>query len=55
MVDKSDPAMLQKIFKELIRLRNNVEEFKETVSEQFQNQASRMKEQMSRMDKLEPF
>ena len=48
MVDKSTPAMLQKIFRELMRLRDNVEEFKDTVSVKFQEQASRM-------EKLEDF
>jgi hypothetical protein len=42
MVDKTDPASIQKIFRELMKLRNNVEEFKDIVSVQFQEQASRM-------------
>ena len=53
MVDKSEPAMLQKIFRELMKLRDNVEEFKQSVDTKFQDLASRMGEQSSRMDKLE--
>ena len=34
--------MLQKILRELIKLRENVEEFKDTVSVKFQKQASIM-------------
>ena len=42
MLNKSDPAMLQKILRELLKLREYVEEFKDTVSVKFQEQASNM-------------
>ena len=48
MVDKSTPAMLQKIFRTFMMLRDDVEEFKDTVNVKFQ-------EQTSRMEKLEGF
>ena len=41
MLNKSDPAMLQKILRELMKLRENIEEFKDRVSVKFQEQASR--------------
>ena len=42
MVDKSDPATVQKISRWLMKLREYVEEFKDTVSVKFQKQASNM-------------
>ena len=42
MFNQSDPAMRQKILRELIKLRENVEVFKDTVNVKFQEQASNM-------------
>jgi hypothetical protein len=42
MLNKSDPAMRQKILRELIKLRENIEEFKDTGSVKFQEQATNM-------------
>ena len=42
MVDTSIPAMLRGIYREVMMLRDNLEEFKDTVNVKFQEQASRM-------------
>jgi hypothetical protein len=55
LVDKSDSATIQKIFRELMKLRDNVEEMKDTFNVKLEEQASRTEEQASRMKAIEDF